>query len=173
MKSTTSMTFLDIPRRFYWEVTHATKAFLYGFAILTIGMVLGVVTGAVGAGPHARLWLASHVSCLMTGLDAIGVAAAWPHLQLGTRARRATFMLTAYGSWFSVLLFCIFAPAVGFPSRISTPELPPVGGWAQAIIGLSLVVVTLSAFASSALVLYGLRAPATERLDVVEPAPSN
>jgi hypothetical protein len=145
------------------------RLFRHGFAILTTGLAIGGVAGAIGAGPHARLWLGSHVASLMTGLFAIGVAAAWPHLQLGTRARRATFMLTAYGNWFSVLFLGIFAPAVGFPSKISTPELPPVTGWAGAIVGLSLVVVTLSTFALSALVLYGLRAPAAERLDVVEP----
>jgi hypothetical protein len=148
------------------------RLFRHGFAILTTGLAIGGVAGAIGAGPHARLWLGSHVACLMTGLFAIGVAAAWPHLQLGARARRATFMLTAYGNWFSVLFLNIFAPAVGFPSRISTPELPPAAGWAQAIVGPSLVVVTLSTFALSALVLYGLRAPAADRLDVVEPAPS-
>jgi hypothetical protein len=148
------------------------KLFRHGFGILTAGFGLGAVVGAMGGGPHARLWLGSHVTCLLTGLLVIGVAAGWPHFQLGARARRTVYALTAYGNWFAVVMLGVVAPATGFPSKISTPDLPPPPAWASAVVGLSLVVVTLSTFAMCALVLYGLRGASAERLDAVTPAPA-
>jgi (hydroxyamino)benzene mutase len=149
--------------------------FRHGFALMTLGFLLGGVVGAMGGGPRARLWLGAHVTGLLVGLVVIAVAAAWPHLSLGPGARRAAYAVTVYGNWTGAAVLGVFASAVGFPTKISTPELPPPPAWASAIVGVGLVVVTLSTFAMCGLVLYGLRGTgekSTAGSAAGEPAPA-
>lgn len=133
------------------------KLFRHGFVILLVAFALGGVAGAAGGGPHARLWLGAHTTGILVGLLVVAVGAVWPQLLLDQRAARALYALTVGGNWVGVLVLGIFAPAVHFPSAISTPDLPAAPGWASSIVGLGLVVVTLSTFAMCGLVVAGLR----------------
>jgi hypothetical protein len=133
------------------------RLFRHGFAILTGGFVLGLVVGGMGGGPRARLWLGSHVTALLVGLMVVAVGVVWPHLSLGERGRKVLATTTIAGNWFSFAMLGVFVPVVGFPSKLSTPTLPDPPAWAAGVVGLSLVVVTLSTFVMCGCVLYGLR----------------
>jgi hydroxylaminobenzene mutase len=133
------------------------RLFRHGFTILVIAFALGGVAGAAGGGPHARLWLGAHTTGILVGLLVVAVGAVWPTLVLGARASRTLYGVTLGGNWVGVVVLGIFAPAVGFPSAISTPELPPAAAWAAMLVGLGLVVVTVSTFTMCGLVIFGLR----------------
>jgi len=134
------------------------RLFRHGFVILLVAFALGGVAGAAGGGPHARLWLGAHTTGILVGLLVVAVGAVWPRLALGSRASRSLYAVTLGGNWTGVVVLGIFAPAVGFPSAISTPELPPAAAWAATVVGLGLVVVTVSTFAMCGLVIAGLKA---------------
>ena len=138
--------------------------FRHGFALLTLGFVIGGAVGGMGGGPRARLFLGSHVTALLVGLLVIAVGVVWPRLVLGARGASVAYATTVWGNWIGAVVLGLFAPAIGFPSKISTPELPQPAAWANAIVGLGLVSVTVTTFVMCGLVLHGLR-PATPRVE--------
>lgn len=133
----------------------------HGFVVLTIAFALGLVTGAMGGDPRARLWLGAHTTGIAVGLMVVAVGVVWPRLQLGDRLMRLAYRSTLAAAWIGVVGLGVFAPAVGFPSAISTPGLPAPPSWASAVVATALVAVTISTFTMCGLIVLGLRNPGT------------
>ena len=147
------------------EMDEKRRFLRHAFAMLTFSFVLGLVAGALGGQhhPNARIWMGAHVTGILTGLLLIGLGVVRPSLRLGPRAGRAFFAAAVGGNWFAMLLFGIFGSLAGVPGAITTPNLPPAAPWQSTIIGIGLVIVTLTTFTTCGLALYGLRARTPSR----------
>ncbi len=93
----------------------------------------------------------------MVGLIVVAVGAVWPRLVLSARLETLAYRAAVVGNWTGLFVLGIFAPATRFRSPISTPTLPEPAAWSAAIVGVGLIVVTLTTFVMCGLVLYGLR----------------
>ncbi len=135
----------------------ARHLFRHGFAVVLFSLCLGFAIPAVGGGAKGRLWLAAHNTGILTGLLLVAAAAAWPKLRLGDRARRVAGWALISGAWLGYWVLGVFTSVTQMPLSVAAPNLPPVPGWPQAVVGVSLIYVGLAILAGVAVVLYGLR----------------
>jgi hypothetical protein len=133
------------------------RLYFHGFLIVLISLALGLVVAAVGPGPAGRLWLASHTTGLMTGLMVVAAGVVWSELTLSERALKAAYFCITSGAWAGVIFLGVFVPIMKMPQGQAGHELPPVSGWPMAVVGVSLVYVTLTLLAGATLVVIGLR----------------
>jgi hypothetical protein len=131
----------------------------HAFVILTVAFLLGLAAGVTGGNrhPHARLWLASHITGLLVAVMMGVVGLTWGELELGERARKVLFFVTVPMNYYAMIVLGVLAPAVGVPQPIAAPGLPPAPAWMQPVMGFSLTVVTISSLLMSVLVVFGLR----------------
>ena len=132
----------------------------HAFVFLTIAFALGLVAGVTGGNndPSARLWLASHTTgllvCFLVGL----VALTWPELRLGPRAEKVLYAVTVPINYLAMVNLGVLAPLARVAPPIVAPKgLAPAPAWAQGVVNVTLVIVTLSSFLMTGLILYGLR----------------
>jgi hypothetical protein len=131
----------------------------HAFVILTVAFLLGLTAGVTGGShhPHARLWLASHLTGILVAVMIAVIGLAWNELELGARARKVLFFVTVPMNYYALGVLGIFAPAMGVPQAIAAPHLPAVAPWVQGIMVFSLIAVTISSLTMSILVVVGLR----------------
>jgi hypothetical protein len=133
----------------------------HAFVILTVAFLLGLAAGVAGGSrhPHARLWLASHVTALLVAVMIAVIGLAWSELELGERARKVLYFVTVPMNYYALVVLGVLAPALGVPQAIAAPGLPPAPSWMQGLMGFSLIVVTASSLLMSSLLVFGLRGP--------------
>jgi hypothetical protein len=131
----------------------------HAFVILTVAFLLGLVTGITSGAhhPRARLWLASHLTGILVALMVGVVGLLWRELRLGRRAQQALFFVTVPMNYYALVVLGILAPAVGVGPPLGGAGLPPAPAWAQGLVNVSLVLVTVSSLLMSILVVVGLR----------------
>ncbi len=140
------------------DITETRRSlYRHGAILMTIAFALGVVAGGMGDDPRARLWLGAHTTGIMVGLLVIAVGAMWPELRLERLGRRVAYLSAVGGNWLGLAVLGVFAPAAAFGSPITSPTLPPPPAWAQGVVGVGLLIVTISTFTMCGAVIYGLR----------------
>lgn len=127
----------------------------HGILLFIVGLLTGVLI-PVFANP--RIGLSAHVATLMGAMFLVILGILWGGLRLSDAASRAAFWLAVLGSYLSWL--ALVAAAVFGTSRAT-----PIAGaghsaaaWQEFMVGAGLGVGSVAIFASSAMVLYGLRA---------------
>jgi hypothetical protein len=138
------------------------RILFHAFAMLTVAFALGLVAGALGPlrHPHARLWLGAHLTGILIGILMLAFGLARPHLTLGRRASRAFTWSLLWGNWAGLAILGIFGSAMGIGTPIITPQLPAPTGWKAAVIGVTLLFVTVTTFITCLTGLWGARASA-------------
>lgn len=132
----------------------------HAFVFLAIAFALGLVAGVTGGNkdPGARLWLASHTTgllvCFMVGL----VGLTWPELRLGRRGEKTLYVTAVPINYLAMVNLGVLAPLAGVAPPIIAPRgIPAPPAWAQGVVNATLVIVTISSFVMTGLILYGLR----------------
>ncbi|MFI5307165.1 MAG: hypothetical protein ACHQ53_07435 [Polyangiales bacterium] len=125
-----------------------------GFIVLLIALFLGF--GIIAGGPHARGFMATHLTLMISALLIIVVGLLWDDLALSPRQRallRFAVVFDGYwgaaaGTW--ATLFAIPGPATGGGAQPS--------GWAATVFFTVFIpALTILPFVFSGLMVYGLR----------------
>lgn len=132
-----------------------------GARLLQLGVLLfllGLLVGfAVPALANPRMGLASHLEGVMNGMFVIALGLLWPKLRLSPPLLRATFWLTAFGTYAN-LTATFLAAAWGAGAMMPLAAQGKTGTAVQeGAIQLLLVSLSLAMVAVCGLVLFGLR----------------
>jgi hypothetical protein len=129
-----------------------------GFVILLIALMMGF--GIVAGGPHARGWMGTHLTLIISALLIIAVGLIWDQLALSPRQRgllRFAIVFDGYwgaaaGAW--ATCFGIQGPATGSGAQAA--------GWPVTVFfAVFIPVLTILPFVFAALSLHGLRGAGT------------
>jgi hypothetical protein len=134
----------------------------HAFVILNVAFALGLVTGVAHDAHHpsAKAWLISHITGIMICLLMSVVALAWSDLQLGRRAERVLYWSTVPLNYVVMAILGVITPALGASPSLAVPEAPAAPPAVQGLVVFGIVLATISSFAMSGLVVYGLRSRA-------------
>jgi hypothetical protein len=140
----------------------ARRLQFHGFLILLISLAMGLVVAASGPGVRGRQWLGAHVTGLMVGILLVAAASAWGNLRLGPRAQKTAWFTMVSGAWTGLLVLGLFVPIMGMPQAQAAPNQPEPAAWANAVVGIALVYVTVTLLTAASLFVAGLRPAANE-----------
>jgi hypothetical protein len=124
----------------------------HGFVFIFLAVWLGIATAVL---PHARAWLAAHLTAFFTGLILIAIGLVWRELRL-TNRQRSIGLTTGFMAAYLGLVGNTFGAIVDLPGPASQPGVAPPMPQAAIFFTLLAVIVpsTLTAFG---LVMYGMR----------------
>ncbi|HVV52580.1 MAG TPA: hypothetical protein VHO06_23130 [Polyangia bacterium] len=125
-----------------------------GFIILLLAFVLGF--GIIPGGPHARGWMAAHVTTMLTAGFVILIGLTWERLRLSPRQRRI-LRFTAVGDGYWGVLAGVFATLFDVPGPVTGGGAHPAGWTAAVFFSAFIPVLTVFPFVFCGLVIYGLR----------------
>lgn len=136
-------------RRLMW---HGTFLFL-------LGLLTGFAESHVA---NVRMGLAAHLEGVMNGMFLIALGAIWHHVRLGATTKAVAFWLSLYGTYAN-WLFTLLAAAFG-TGALSPVTAPGRTGlpWQESLVTAGFMSVGIVIVLASLLVLWGLRAKATE-----------
>ena len=131
----------------------------HGFIVLLLGLLSGF--GIVAGGPHARGWMATHLTLMLTAVFIVLVGLVVDELALSQRQRSVLrFAVVADGYWGA--LSGVFATLFELPGPVSGNGAAPPPGWPTTVFfAVLLPVLTVLPFVFTGLVLYGLRGAGT------------
>jgi len=125
--------------------------------------LLGLLTGfAEQRFTNVRMGLAAHLEGVMNGTLLLALGAIWPAVRLPRAAKAAAYWTALYGAyanWFVTMLAAIFGTAALSPLTAAGHSGLP---WQEALITAGFMSVGVVIVAFALLVLWGLRARATE-----------
>jgi hypothetical protein len=125
-----------------------------GFIVFLLALLAGF--GVVAGGPHARGWLATHLTLMLTAVVIVLVGLIWDELVLGPRQRAVLkFAVVLDGYWGAVS--GAFATLFEIPGPVSGHGATPSGWPATLFLSVFIPVLTILPFLFTGLVLYGLR----------------
>ena len=137
-----------------------------GHRLLQLGFLLflvGLLTGfAIPMLANPRMGLSSHLEGVLNGMFLIGLGLVWSRLQLGRRARTATFWVALYGTfanWAATLLAAVWGAGAAMPIAAGSHQGTPVQE--MVITGL-LFSLSFAMVLVCGLVLWGLRGGAPQ-----------
>ena len=93
----------------------------HGFIFLFLALWLGIATAVL---PHARHWLAAHLSALMTCFILVGIGLVWRELRLTDR-QRSIALITGFTSAYLGLVGNVYNALVDLPGPASQPGVQP------------------------------------------------
>ncbi len=129
----------------------------------TFLFLLGLVTGFLE--PHfanVRMGLAAHLEGLMNGIFLIALGAIWMEVRLSPAKKGIAYWTALYGTyanWLVTTLAAIFGTAALSPITGAGHSGQP---WQESFVTISFLSVGVAIVASSLLVLWGLRARASQ-----------
>lgn len=136
------------------------QCYFHGIVFMLVSCVLGLVTGMTAGKPEAVLWLASHLTVLLSSVFIIVVGVVWRHLSLSPRQAKVAYAGLVLSNYVLVPPMNILLPALGYPSIILTPDLPTAPAWMDVLaMGFAIPSMFIT-FAGLGLLLYGLRGKA-------------
>jgi (hydroxyamino)benzene mutase len=121
--------------------------------------ILGLLTGfAEQHFANVRMGLAAHLEGLMNGTFLIALGAIWNEVNLSPRIKAVAFWTALYGTYMNWLITALAA-------AFGTAALSPITGaghsgqpWQGSMVTVGFLSVGIAIVASSALILWGLRA---------------
>ncbi|HEY4157709.1 MAG TPA: hypothetical protein VGM29_06410 [Polyangiaceae bacterium] len=125
-----------------------------GFRILLLSFVLGF--GIVAGGPHARGFMATHVTGMLTAIFAVLIGLAWPSLALSLGQRKWLYWSVVIDGYWG-LIAGVFATLYEVPGPVSGGGAAPHGWQATVFFSAFIPVLTALPFVFTGLALYGLR----------------
>jgi len=125
--------------------------------------LLGLITGALEQRfTNVRMGLAAHLEGVMNGIFLLALGAIWTHVQLPRGAKEAACWTALYGTYVN-WLFTTLAAVLG------TAALSPISAaghtgkpWQESLETAGFLSVGLAIIACSLLLLWGLRAKASQ-----------
>jgi (hydroxyamino)benzene mutase len=134
----------DSKRRLLW----------HGMFLFLIGLLTGLVEQKFH---NPRMGLAAHLEGVLNGIFLVALGAIWAEVRLSSSLRAAAYWSALYGAymnWVVTILAAIFGTAAMSPITAAGQSALP---WQEQFVTLGFMSVGIAMFASSILVLYGLR----------------
>jgi len=131
----------------------ARRLVFHGALLFLIGLVTGLLTGLAN---NPRMALSAHLEGVMNGTFLLVLGAGWAYIRLPPRAETAAVWLLLYGTWVNWGT-TLLSGLTGAGARML-----PIGGaghhgpaWAEAIVPVGLVSLTVAMLAGVSLVVWG------------------
>ena len=125
--------------------------------------LLGLITGFLEQHfTNVRMGLAAHLEGVMNGIFLLALGSIWPQVQLPRAAKRAAYWTALYGTyvnWLFTTLAAVFGTATLSPITAAGHTGKP---WQESLVTAGFLSVGLAITACSLLLLWGLRAKASQ-----------
>ncbi|MGA7414937.1 MAG: hypothetical protein WBW33_30995 [Bryobacteraceae bacterium] len=136
------------------------RLMFHGMALFLLGLLTGFAEQHFA---NVRMGLAAHLEGVMNGTFLVALGAIWTQVRLSPTTKAVAYWTALYGTyvnWFTTLLAAAFG----------TAALSPITGvghsgqpWQENLVTISFQIVGVAIVASSAIVLWGLRAKASQQ----------
>jgi hydroxylaminobenzene mutase len=125
--------------------------------------VLGLVTGLLEQRfTNMRMGVSAHLEGVMNGIFLIALGAIWTEVRLSPPAKAIAFWIALYGTyanWFFTTLAAVLGTAAANPISSAGHHGQP---WQESLVGAGFLSVSFAIIAAALLVLWGLRARASQ-----------
>ena len=125
--------------------------------------LLGLITGFLEQRfTNVRMGLAAHLEGVMNGIFLVALGAIWNRVRLPRHVMMAAYGMALYGSyanWLTTLLGAAFGTAAASPITAAGHSGKP---WQETLVTAGFLSVSISIVAATVLVLWGLRAKASQ-----------
>ena len=131
----------------------------HGMFLFLIGLFTGFAEGRFA---NVRMGLAAHLEGLMNGIFLISLGAVWTEVRLSPSAKAIAYWTALYGTyvnWLVTTLAAAFGTAALSPITAAGHSGQP---WQETLVTVGFMSVGIVIVASSILVLWGLRARASQ-----------
>jgi hydroxylaminobenzene mutase len=131
----------------------------HGMSLFLIGLLTGFVEQRF---TNMRMALAAHLEGVMNGTFLVAVGAVWGEVRLSAPARATAYwamLYGTYGNWLVTTLAAAFGTAALSPLTGAGHSGQP---WQELLVTVGFMSVGIAIVASSVLVLWGLRARASQ-----------
>jgi hydroxylaminobenzene mutase len=131
----------------------------HGMFLFLLGLLTGFVEQRFA---NVRMGLAAHLEGVLNGTFLVALGAIWPEVRLPRAAKAMAYWTALYGTyanWFVTMLAAIFGTAALSPVTAAGHSGWP---WQEGLVTAGFISVGLVIVASSLLVLWGLRARASQ-----------
>jgi hydroxylaminobenzene mutase len=131
----------------------------HGMCLFLIGLLTGFVEQRF---TNMRMALAAHLEGVMNGTFLVAVGAVWGEVRLSAPARATAYwamLYGTYGNWLVTTLAAAFGTAALSPLTGAGHSGQP---WQELLVTVGFMSVGIAIVASSVLVLWGLRARASQ-----------
>ena len=139
--------------------------------LMWLGMLLfllGLLTGlAEQRFTNVRMGLAAHLEGVMNGIFLVALGAIWTEVRLPSPAKAMAYWTALYGTyvnWLTTTLAAVFGTAANTPIAGAGYSGQP---WQENLVAAGFLTVALAIVAASVLVLWGLRATASQPTTLV------
>ena len=140
------------------EISHR-RLMWHGMFLFLLGLLTGFVEQRF---TNVRMGLAAHLEGVMNGTFLVALGAIWAELRLPPAAKATAYWTALYGTyvnWFVTTLAAIFGTAALSPITAAGHSSRP---WQESLVAAGFMSVGVVIVASSLLVLWGLRARASQ-----------
>jgi hydroxylaminobenzene mutase len=125
--------------------------------------LLGLITGLVEQRfTNIRMGLSAHLEGVMKGIFLVALGAIWNRVELPRHVMMAAYGMALYGiyaNWLTTLLGAAFGTAAASPITAAGHSGKP---WQETVVTAGFLSVSISIVAATVLVLWGLRAKASQ-----------
>jgi hydroxylaminobenzene mutase len=125
--------------------------------------LLGLVTGLLEERfTNMRMGVSAHLEGVMNGTFLIALGAIWTEVRLSPPAKAIAFWIALYGTyanWFFTTLAAVLGTAAANPISSAGHHGQP---WQESLVGAGFLSVSFAIIAAALLVLWGLRARASQ-----------
>jgi hydroxylaminobenzene mutase len=131
----------------------------HGMFLFLLGLVTGLLEQRF---TNMRMGLSAHLEGLMNGSFLVALGAIWSAVRLPHPVKATAYwgtLYATYGNWLITTLAAVFGTAASTPIAAAGHRGAP---WQESLIGAGFLSVAIVIIGSVVLVLWGLRARATE-----------
>ena len=138
----------------------------HGMFLFLLGLLTGLVEQRF---TNVRMGLAGHLEGVINGIFLVALGAIWTEVRLPSAAKATAYWTALYGTyvnWLSTILAAVFGTATHQPILAAGYSAQP---WQENLVAAGLSTLSLAIIAASVLVLWGLRARASQQTTLVGP----
>jgi (hydroxyamino)benzene mutase len=131
----------------------------HGMLLFLIGLLTGLLEQHF---TNPRMGLSAHLEGLMNGIFLVALGAIWTEVRLPPPARASAYWAALYGTyvnWLVTTLAAAFGTAANTPIAAAGHSGQP---WQESLVAAGFLSVAIAIVTCSALVLWGLRAGASQ-----------
>src|ERR1700739_2586714 len=131
----------------------------HGMFLFLLGLITGLVEQRF---TNIRMGLSAHLEGVMNGIFVVALGAIWNRVRLPRHVLMAAYGMALYGTyanWLTTLLGAAFGTAAASPITAAGHRGKP---WQETLVTAGFLRVSISTVAATALVVWGLRAKASQ-----------
>ena len=131
----------------------------HGMFLFLLGLITGLFEQRF---TNIRMGLSAHLEGVMNGIFLVALGAIWNHVRLPRHLMVAAYGMALYGTyanWLTTLLGAAFGTAAASPVTAAGHSAKP---WQETLVTAGFLSVSISIVAATVLILWGLRAKASQ-----------